>query len=182
MKSFAWIKEPRDRLDIVAGLIDGILSALTLAAGKLVSAHGGLALTTVGKVAVVTVCSTSFVFFVAHYSQLRTELVRAERELNLLSHGKFAASRLGRQVLRESVRGAVVASCCALIGSTLPLAVGLLVPQVPVFGLILSVVLLGVLGWVLGTSVFGSPVVWAVALVVGGIVVTLIGAQLDIIG
>jgi VIT1/CCC1 family predicted Fe2+/Mn2+ transporter len=176
-----WIRDARNRLDIVAGLIDGILNALTLAAGTLV-AEGGLTFATGAKVAAVTACTTSFVFFVAHYAQLRSELVRSARQLNLLSRGRLAATQLGRQILREALLGAVVASMCGVIGSTIPLCLSLLVPQLPIVGIVLTISLLGLLGWVLALSVFGSPSLWAISMMVGGIAVTAIGVKLNIIG
>jgi hypothetical protein len=180
MKFDDWIQDPRSRLDIVAGLVDGILNALTLASAKLV-AQGGLTLATIGKVAAVTACTTSFVFFVAHYAQLRSELVRAARELNLLAHGHLATTQLGKQILQESLWGALVASVCGVIGSTIPLGLSLAAPSLPIVGLALTVALLGLLGWFLASSVFGSPALWAGGLMLGGVVVTAIGIQLDIL-
>jgi VIT1/CCC1 family predicted Fe2+/Mn2+ transporter len=181
MKFDDWIRDPHNRLDIVAGLIDGILNALTLAAAKLVT-QGGLTLSLVGKVAAVTACTTSFVFFVAHYAQLRSELVRSARELNLLSHGHLATTQLGNQILREALWGAVVASVGGVIGSAIPLAMSLAVPELPIVGVALTVVLLGVLGWFLALSVLGSPALWTTGLMLGGVVVTAIGVKLDILG
>ena len=40
MSAVNFIRDPSNRLDVVAGLIDGILNALTLAAGRLVHAGG----------------------------------------------------------------------------------------------------------------------------------------------
>ena len=176
-----WIRDTRNRLDIVAGLIDGILNALTLAAGSLV-ADGGFTLAAGGKVAAVTACTTSFVFFVAHYAQLRSELVRSAQQLNLLSHGRLATTQLGRQILQEALLAAVVASVCGVVGSTIPLGLSLIVPHLPIVVIVLTISLLGALGWVLALSVFGSPSLWAVGLMVGGIVVTAIGVNLNIIG
>jgi VIT1/CCC1 family predicted Fe2+/Mn2+ transporter len=175
------LRHPGNRLDIVAGLIDGILNALTLAAAKLFTA-GGLTLVLVGKLAAVTACTTGFVFFVAHYAQLRAELVHAERQLNLLSHGRLATTRLGKQILSEAAWGAVLASLFGVIGATIPLVIGLAIPQVPILGIALTVLLLGGLGWLLARSVFGSPLLWALTLMFGGIGVTTIGVQLDILG
>jgi VIT1/CCC1 family predicted Fe2+/Mn2+ transporter len=178
---FDWIRDSRNRLDIVAGLVDGILNALTLAAAKLVT-QGSLTLSLVGKVAAVTGCTTSFVFFVAHYAELRSELVRAARDLNLASRGQLATTRLGKQIFYEALWDAVVASVCGVIGSVIPLAISLAIPQVPVVGIALTIAILGVLGWLLGLSVFGSAALWSGGLILGGIVVTAIGVQLNILG
>lgn len=171
----------RHRLDIVAGLVDGILNALTLAAGKLL-AGGGVSLSLITKVGIASACTTLFVFFVAHYAELRADLVHAERELNLLSHGRLATTQLGHQVLRESFVGACIASLCGLIGSAFPLLLGLLLPGPPLLGLALTVGLLGVLGAALARSFFGSPYIWALALMVGGVLFALIGIQLNVVG
>lgn len=182
MKFAEWLLSPRHRLDVVAGLVDGILNALTLAAGKLLSWTGGGSFSLVVKVGVATACTTLFVFFVAHYAELRAELVHAERELNLLSHGRLATTRLGRQVLRESFIAATIASFCGLIGAAMPLLLVLLLPGSPLVGLSLTIVLLGALGAVIARSFFGSQCAWASALMVGGLVLTVIGMKLNIVG
>jgi hypothetical protein len=176
-----WTRDSRHRLDIVAGLIDGILNALTLTAAKLMI-QGGLTLSLVWKVAAVTACTTSFVFFVAHYAQLRSELVRAARELNLSPHGHLATTQLGKQIFYEAFWDAVVASVCGVIGSVIPLTINLALPQMPVVGIAVTIALLGALGWLLGLSVFGSPTLWASGLILGGIAVTAVGVKLNILG
>jgi len=180
VKLVEWLRAPEHRLDIVAGLVDGILNALILAAGRIVG-RGGLTLALVGKLAAVTACTTGFVFFVAHYSQLRSELVRSARELNLRSHGHLATTQLGRQVLEESLWGATVASIFGVVGSVIPLVIGLAVASFPLAGLAITVVLLGLLGWSLGSSVFGSPLLWACGLMVGGVAIAALGVKLDVL-
>ena len=97
-----FIRDPSNRLDVVAGLIDGILNALTLAAGQLVHAGGeGATLSLALRVSVAAGATTIFVFFIAHYAQLRLDLIRHERELNFTEHGKLAATRLGHRVFFE---------------------------------------------------------------------------------
>lgn len=181
MRSLGWLTAPHNRLDMVAGIIDGILTALTLAAAKLLEG-GGLSLALVAKVGAVGACTTIFVFFVAHYAELRTELVRSERELNLMAHGKLATTRLGRQVLYESLWGAVLAATCCFLGAVMPLLLSLMFPAMPLIGLALTILLLGLLGALLARSTFGSPILWAIAMMAGGIALTFIGVKLDIVG
>lgn len=133
------------------------------------------------KLAAVTACTTSFVFFVAHYAQLRSELVHAARELNLLSHGHLATTQLGRQIFREALVNAAVASVCGIVGSTIPLAMSFIAPALPFVGIALTIALLGALGCWLAISVFGSPLLWASGLMLGGLVVTMIGLELNIL-
>lgn len=183
MKLVRWLATPRSRLDVVAGFIDGILNALTLAAGKLFTPGGeGATVAMTLKIGAATSCTTLFVFFVAHYADLRAELVHAERELNLLAHGRLATTRLGQKILRESLSAAVLASICGLIGATIPLGLSLILPAPPILGLIITIALLGILGVVLAGNLFGSRLAWSMALMAGGLVLAIIGAQLKIVG
>lgn len=181
MKLADWLLSPRHRLDVVAGLVDGILNALTLAGGRLLGGGGG-SLTLIVKVGVATAGTTLFVFFVAHYAELRADLVRAERELNLLSHGHLATTRLGQQVFREALLGSSIAALCGLVGSTIPLVLCLMLPEPPLAGVALTIALLGLLGAVLARSFYGSPRIWAIGLMIGGIVLTFIGVKLNVVG
>jgi predicted membrane protein (TIGR00267 family) len=171
--------DPRNRLDIVAGVVDGILNGLTLAAGKLLHG-GGASWMLVLKVGAATGFTTFFVFFLAHYAQARTDLVRAERELNLLKHGRLATTRLGQQVLAESLFGASIAAVCGLLGSFAPLLLAMALP--PVIGIALTLILLAVLGAMLARTFYGSPWIWAVTVAVGGVALTYVGIKLDIVG
>ena len=155
---------------------------MTLAAGKLLDHGSGASVSLAAKVGVATGCTTMFVFFVAHYAEFRTELVRAERELNLLSHGRLATTRLGRQALRESLSAAFLAAVCGVLGSSIPLLLGLLLPGPPLLGLAITIVLLGILGASLARSFFGSTLIWALGLMVGGLLLTFIGVKLNIVG
>ena len=163
------MSRPAYRLDLVAGLVDGILTALTLGAGHMLSdatpATPGLAL----RVASAAAVSGAFVFLVAHYADLRGELVEAERQLNLARHGRFATSRLGRAVLRESLAKAATASACTFAGALLPMLAILLPPagwRVPVtfVAILAALALTGTLSARLG----GSDVRRAVLRVVVG--------------
>lgn len=175
-----WLSNTRIRLDIVAGLVDGVLNALTLAAGRLLKTDGGASVDLAVRVGAATALTTVFVFFFAHYAELRGEIARAERELNLLSHGQLASSRLGRQALINSLAGASLAALCGLVGAMTPLLLCTLLPGPAWLGLALTIALLGVLGAFLAKSFHGSPALWAFIISVGGVLLTLIGIQIDI--
>lgn len=177
----SWATNPRNRLDIVAGLVDGILNALTLAAGKLLKG-GGADLMLITRVGTATALTTVFVFFMAHYAEERAELSRAERQLNLTSHGKLATSRLGRRALIEALTGALIAAACGLVGAMLSLLLCVWFPEPRWLGLAGDLVLLGALGALLAKSFHGSALLWAATLMVGGGVLTWAGVVIDIAG
>lgn len=172
----------RHRLDIIAGLVDGILNALVLAAAKLTATGDDVTLHLAFRVAAATAVTTLFVFFVAHYADLRTELTHAERELNLLSHGKLATTRLGRQIIRESAVAACLAAFCGTIGSLVPLLLSIVLPRIPLLSVLVTLSILGLLGAALARTFFGSSVAWALSLMTGGALLAWIGALLDIAG
>lgn len=68
------------------------------------------------RVPTVALVSGLFAYFVARYASLRGEWLRTERQLNMTSRGRLAVTRLGTQVLRESVRASPVASGSTFFG------------------------------------------------------------------
>lgn len=182
MKLRTWLAAPRTRLDIVAGIVDGILTALTLSASRILAPGGGISFSLAVRVGAAAGLTTVFVFFVAHYAELRAELVRAERQLNLVSRGNLAASQLGRQAAREALAGAVVAAVCSLVGAVVPLLLSAVAPGPPWVAIGLTLAILGALGALLANSLYGSHLLWAGAIMAGGLALTLIGRRLNIIG
>jgi predicted membrane protein (TIGR00267 family) len=175
-----WIESPSTRLDATAGVVDGILTSLMLAAGRLLQAGGGASIGLGLRVGVASALTTLFVFFVAHYSELRAELTRAEHQLSLLSHGKLVATRLGRRSLRQALAGACVASLCGFIGSMAPLLLCASLPEPHWIGLAATIALLGILGALLAKSFYGPIYLWAGIMMLGGVTLAFIGIQLHI--
>jgi predicted membrane protein (TIGR00267 family) len=162
------------------GVSDGILNALTLAAASVL--HGaGLSLRLSARVGIVAFVSAVVTLFVAEYTQNRLELLRAERQLMFTHSGRLAATSLGRAVFRESIAAAIVAGTSSFVGAAFPLAVGTLLPRLSWIALVVSAAALGGLGVVLGNHVGGRRIVWAVALVVAAIVVTIVGVEVDLV-
>jgi len=183
MKAFEFIRHPNNRLDVVAGLIDGILNALALAAGRLVHTGGeGATLSLALRVSIAAGATTIFVFFVAHYAQLRLELVRHERELNFTEHGRLAATNLGRRVFLESLYKAILASVFSLAGALFPLILCTVLPSPAWLGLAITIVALGGLGALLAKTFYGSPLIWSIGLFFGGIALAFVGMKLDLVG
>jgi predicted membrane protein (TIGR00267 family) len=176
------IRARSDRLlPFALGLSDGILNALILAsAAVLHSSSGGLTIALAAKVAVVALLTSLFTVYVAEYAQLRSELVHAERELNLTSAGQLATTRLGRAVRREAAVAALTASAWSFVGSLAPLLLGSALPSASWLALALGVAALGALGLLIARAVYGDPLRWAVAMTIGGLVVTAVGVQLNI--
>jgi len=170
-----------NRLDLVAGLCDGILTALTLAAGKMTGSEPPPEFTLALRVAVAGASSSVFMLFVAHYAQLRGELTEAERQLNMVTRGQLAASRLGNKILLESGAAAVIGGIAGFGGALLPLLIGVLVPIAPWVSIAAALVVLAGLGVLLAVAVHGRPLLWALMLAGAGGFLAWLGVQLRLI-
>jgi hypothetical protein len=167
-------------LPLTLGLSDGILNALILASAALLKGGHDITLILALKVGCVAFATSVFTMFIAKYAELRARLSAATRQLNLSRSGHLAATRLGRQVTIEAVQAAMIASVSSWAGATLPLIVSGTLPRAPWVGLAVAIVLLGVLGAALATSVGGRRALWVICLTLVGIAVAAIGTQLDI--
>lgn len=171
----------RQLLPVVLGLSDGVLTALTLATGSLVDPERHIAMSMAMRISASAFATGAFVFFVARYSQLRAELVVAERQLNLTSHGRLASSKLGRAVLREAIAAALLSSVSSFVGAMIPLLVAALVPSHGWAALAAALVTLALLGAGLAKVSLGSPLYWSSTLVAGGVLLSVLGAELRIV-
>lgn len=176
-----WLRAPGTRLDIVAGLVDGVLNALILAAGRMLKA-AGVDLLLMLRVGAATGLTTLFVFFVAHYAERRAELAEAERELSLGGHGRLAASQLGRRAVVSAAGGATLAAGCGVCGAVGALAICDLLAWPRGIGLVAVIGLLALLGGLLARSFHGSRLMWAAGVGGGGAILTWIGILLNIAG
>jgi predicted membrane protein (TIGR00267 family) len=165
----------------VIGLADGILTALTLAAGRIVSSPEPIAIGLAVRISAASSLSGIFVFFTAEYVRQRRDLVHAERQLNLTSRGHLATTRLGEVVFRDTMRAAALSSICNLLGALLPLSAGALWPQFSWLAIAAAILVLGVLGATAARITYANPFVWAATLMLAGGLLTIAGIKLRIV-
>jgi VIT1/CCC1 family predicted Fe2+/Mn2+ transporter len=180
MNVISWVVRREHTFALIVGLADGILTALTLTAGRVIYSQPGVDSTLAFRIPLASSLSGAFVFFVAEYSRLRGELVYAERELSLTTHG-LAASRLGRTVFREAVGGAVISCVCNFLGALLPLLFTVLLPESSWLAIIIAITALGALGVGVAYVVHGNLIRWAGALIIAGTLLTFVGTELHIV-
>lgn len=168
-------------LPLVLGVTDGILNALTLSAGAIVRGGGDeITILLAIRVGIAALVTAAFTVFVADYAERRSRLVRASRELNLTGPGRLAASNLGKEAIKESAVAMAVAAGASLVGAALPLLIGATLPGPSWIILALAIGALGALGWVLATLMVAHRIRWAVAMLIGGAIVTCVGIGLQI--
>ena len=168
------------QLDLVAGVSDGILTALVLGAGHMIAGRTPVTWWLALRVSMAAAISGLFIFGVAHYAELRSELLEAERQLNLTQHGRLAATRLGRAAFFDALAGAVVAGISTFAGALMPLSVAVIAPRTAGLSIGAALAALAVLGYLLARTVYGRPLRWVLALILGGAVLAYAGAKMDI--
>jgi predicted membrane protein (TIGR00267 family) len=166
---------------LVIGLVDGILTALTLAGGKVLNTRDSIETTLVLRISMAAALSGAFIFFVAEYVRLRGELVHAERHLNLTSHGHLATTQLGRMVFLDALRGTAISGVFSFVGALLPLISGAVLPGPRWLPIAVAVLALGLLGVGLARSVYGNTIRWTISLMIAGILLTIVGVKLHVI-
>ncbi|OPY07411.1 MAG: VIT family protein [Syntrophus sp. PtaB.Bin001] len=176
-----WLKQREHCLAVVMGLVDGILTAMLLGAGRMLGWGMPIDFKIALKVAVYALATAGFVFYIGRYAEFRAQLVHAAAQLNLKKGGQLATTHLGRMVLGEAVGEAIVSGGCSFMSALLPLSLAVVFPSAPWSSVILSLCLLGILGYALGRMVKGSSLKWAVGLVAGGVFMTILGSGLHIL-
>lgn len=164
---------------IVIGFTDGILTALTLASSDLIHGQRATANLALRIAAGSAICGV-FVFFTAEYARLRGELLKSEKELNLLARGVFATAHLGKQIRREALFAAVLSSTANFLGAFFPLLVGIFMPGASYFALLPPVLALGLLGAVLAYTIHGRYFFWIASLALAGVMFSFFGELLHI--
>jgi hypothetical protein len=164
----------------VLGLVDGIMNSLALAAGAIIYGDARLEAGLALRISVFSFATAGFVFFVATYAELRTELNRAARQLNLAEHGHLATTHLGRAILADALLGAAIASVASSLGAGAPLIIAIALPTRSWMAFVAAIGMLAGLGAVVAAALRANRIRWAFALAVGGVLVTAIGAELRI--
>lgn len=172
----------RNRLifPITIGLSDGIITALMLVSGDILRGDHiplGLAL----RVAYGSSFVGTFSYFIAQYSELRGELSRTSRQLNLKSPSYLIKSKLGRDIIVESVTGAASAGFFGFVGALIPLITSVAEPSDPILSLISAEASLAFLGVGIGKAVKGNYVFWVIMMFIIGIVVAWAGNYLYLV-
>ncbi len=132
------------------------------------------------RVGCVAFATSLFTMFVAQYAELRGRLQRSTEQLSLSPKGHLAATQLGRRVTRMAATAAAVTSVSSFVGAAIPLLTAGSFPKYSWIGFVVALILLGILGSALATSVRGARSRWIVGLMVLGMLIALIGTQLHI--
>jgi VIT1/CCC1 family predicted Fe2+/Mn2+ transporter len=177
----SWLFRREQVFFIVTGLAEGIMTALTLAAGKILDADSMLTIGLAVRIGLASGFPTAVVFFAAEYARQRGYLLRMARQLNLTEHGRLVSGTLGRQAVRESLGSAAVSGFCSFAGASIPLGVAAVMPGPGWPSVVIAVGCLGLLGAGIGYTVLSCKTCWALALVIAGSLMAVLGFFLRVV-
>jgi VIT1/CCC1 family predicted Fe2+/Mn2+ transporter len=179
MRVIPWTAE--DAFPLVLGLIDGILTTLTLASGRVIRGTDDLTWGLALRIAGASSLASGFVFFAAEYTRVRGTLVREGRQLNLPVRGHLASTRMGRAGLQDAAGRAALSSGANLVGAFVPLLVAVLYPRYSWVSILIALGLLAGLGLLVARAVAGRWVRWSAGLALAGFALAMIGAEINIV-
>jgi len=171
----------REAFAAVLGLTDGLLTVLTLAAGRMIRSQSGLPFSLAMRVAAASSVAGGVVFFTAEVARRNQELVHAERQLNLVTRGHLATTRLGHFVLTESSKAALIVIGSNFLGALLPLIAGLIWRRFVWGPICFSILSLGALGAIIAKTTYRSAMLWTTGLMIAGAVLATLGIWLRIV-
>ncbi|MCL5881710.1 MAG: hypothetical protein M1592_03905 [Candidatus Thermoplasmatota archaeon] len=165
---------------LTLGLSDGIITTLMLISRTVIEGNfSGLGLAF--RVAFGSAFVGGFSFFIAEYSRLRGEISRSSRQLMLRSPSYLIKSKIGKDILVESVVGTGASIMSGFTGAMLPLTLAILFPSHGLIAIYLADGAMALLGAGIAKSVHGNYIFWIITMFVLGIVVTVLGNFLNLV-
>jgi len=165
---------------LTMGLTDGVITVLMLASADFL----GPSVMTV-DLAVRISFGSAFVgtlsFFIAEYSRLRFQLIRASRQLTMNSPESLIKSDLGTKIFVESLAGTLLSGSFGFIGALIPLSVDVIDPKMGFIAILSAYIVLATMGLAIGGISSGNKYKWMAALVLLGLIVTTVGNFISIV-
>ncbi|MHB8358464.1 MAG: hypothetical protein ACYDCP_03050 [Thermoplasmataceae archaeon] len=162
------------------GLADGIITALVLVTGSILSGSGlspGLS----ERVAFGSAFVGTFSFFIAEYSRLRGEINKTSRQLNLTSPRLLLKGKIGRDIFLEAIIGTSLSGVCGFLGAGIPLFINYLFPTHGYLSIISAILAMGALGAGIGRSVSGRYILWILTMLILATLIAIVGNYLRIV-
>ena len=165
---------------ITLGLTDGVITVLMLASADFL----GPSVMTV-DLAVRIAFGSAFVgtlsFFIAEYSRLRFQLIRASRQLSMNSPESLIKSDLGAKIFIESLAGTLLSGSFGFVGALIPLSVDVIEPTFGFVAILSAYFVLAAMGLAIGNISSGNRYKWMAALICLGFIVTGVGKFISIV-
>ena len=166
---------------IIIGIADGIITALLFTTGLILHGKETVSIYMAMRISAGAALPSVFTFFIAEYTERRKNLMHVSKELNLTSSLSLLDTQLGKTVFYKSIILTVIGVISGFSGAMLPLSISALIPDISWLPILVSVVILGLFGFVLSFYIQGKTISWVTAMMIIGIFFAFIGDMLNII-
>jgi predicted membrane protein (TIGR00267 family) len=166
---------------IITGLVEGMLTALTLATAKMLHSSESISTGLAIRIALAAGLPTVVVLFAAEYARQRQTLQRMAHQLNMTRRNHLAEGKLGRQAWRESGFAALASGLCSFVGALMPLLLASALPGPGWPAVAVSLACLGGLGAGIGYATASCKNCWAWVLVIAGGALAWLGDVLQVV-
>jgi predicted membrane protein (TIGR00267 family) len=165
----------------VLGLIEGIVISLGLGAKTIFSASEptnlGHVVINAGVFAALTNLTTSF--FTEQF-EVRRDLLNVQRMLVVSKPERVFGTDLYRANRQRALLRSLTYAATSFAGAAIPMVPLAVVPGMRAMGLVVPLVTLFGLGFYLGRRGAGNALVWALAMVGAGVIVTAVGVRFPV--
>ncbi|MGP6220446.1 hypothetical protein [Caldiplasma sukawensis] len=165
---------------VTIGVIDGIISAIMISANALIS-RSKLTLLVALDISIGSSFVSALSYLIAEYGKLRSDAHRVEIALRPGNKDR-QRKHLFRSILLEALYGGGLSLLMGFLGASstlIPYSLGLISP---LYSIIISYAILGLVGALIGKVSGGSALAWSMALVISGILITILGNYIRIVG
>jgi len=166
---------------LITGMVEGMLTALTLATGKMLRPGQGITGDLALRIGLAAGFPTVVVFFAAEYARQRQELLRMAHQLNLTRHQRLNDGKLGQQAWLESSVSALISGLCSFGGAIVPLAIASIISGTGWPAIAVTVGCLGGLGAGIGYTTASCKICWGLVLMIAGGLLAVLGYFLHVV-
>ena len=159
----------------VLGLIDGIILALGLGAKVLSASDVSGAFNAFINAGILAAVSNLATAYVTELHRERADLLLTERKMVISERGRLFHTALYRSAQLRTLRRAASYSVAAFAGAFVSLLPIRFVYHQPLLEILLPLLLLFALGFYLGRKTAGRSIIWGLAMVLAGVLVTVVG-------
>ncbi len=172
--------KPNFLFPFTLGLSDGIITTLMLISNSII--HESYIGTNLAlRVAFGSAFVGGFSYFIAEYTRLRSEISRTSKQLVLRSPSYLIKSKIGHDILIESVAGTALSVGSGFLGSMVPLSFSIILPTYGLISIMVAIGALSIMGLGIAKSVRGSYIFWLMTMIALGVIVTYIGYNLKLV-
>lgn len=165
---------------ITMGLTDGVITVLMLASADFLG-PSFMTVDLATRIAFGSAFVGTLSFFIAEYSRLRSQLMRASQHLTMNPDDSLVKTDLGTRIVIESLGGTFLAGAFGFLGALIPLFVDVVWSTAGYLAIVSAYLVLAIMGIAISSVSSGKRYKWMTSLIVLGVAVTIVGKFISIV-